>query len=490
MDHSGLGCVRELRRGQHACLIYDHGEDPHTAVAPFAAAGLEAGERCVYVVGEHDPARIERSLTAAGVDFARQLQRGALVLLSRWEVSFPNGEFDPTAMIGFVRQAITQALADGFTGLRVVAEMTWALQMGVGANKLIHYEALGNHLYPDEPLVAVCMYDRSRFPVAVCHDALRVHPWVAVGEVTYDNLYYEPPATVIDGAAADTRVQWMLEQLQRVREAEVQRRELYSARLAREEAEASAQAKDALLSMLAHELRTPLTSMLMYTQASLRKLEAAQAADLPSLRRSLEVVARQATKQARLIDQVLDAARLASEQLPLTLEHCDLAALVREVVELTQAAAPEHPLVVQVSSQAEMMADPLRIEQVLVNLLDNARKYTPPGTSIEVGILPESEGIALVVRDHGAGIPTEDHGRIFERFHRLRSDQKGVGLGLHISREIVRMHGGDLLVETPPDGGTRFIARFPRHEAASQKPGRQEKDPRSTPRASEEHPHP
>jgi signal transduction histidine kinase len=458
--------VRQLRRGQHACLLYDKQDDPLAIVAPFVAVGLEAGERCVYVVGEHEPARIESSLETAGIDVTRQIERGALVLLSRWEVSFPNGEFDPAAMIGFVRQTLNQTLADGFTGLRVVAEMTWALQMGVGANKLIHYEALGNHLYPDEPLVAVCMYDRSRFPAAVCHDAIRVHPWVAVGETAYDNLYYEPPDAVIDGAAAELRLEWMLEQLKRLREAETQRLELVSARAARADAEARAQAKDAMLSMLAHELRTPLTSMLMYTQSSLRKLDTSQEVELDSLRRSLQVVARQATKQAKLIDQVLDAARLAAGQLPLTRVHHDLAALVREVTEEMQAMAPDHTVVVHSPGEAQVLIDPLRIEQVLVNLLDNARKYSPPGTRIEVELSSEPAAITLAVRDHGHGIPAEEHERVFERFHRLRREKNGVGLGLHISREIVRMHGGELRVETPADGGTRFIARLPRTVAA------------------------
>jgi signal transduction histidine kinase len=220
--------VQQLRRGQHACLLYDKQDDPLAIVAPFVAVGLEAGERCVYVVGEQEPARIESSLEAAGIDVTRQIERGALVLLSRWEVSFPNGEFDPAAMIGFVRQTI---------------------------------------------------------------------------------------------------------------------------------------------------------------------------------------------------------------------------------------------------NQTQVLIDPLRIEQVLVNLLDNARKYSPPGTRIEVELSSEPDAITLAVRDHGHGIPAEEHERVFERFHRLRQEKSGVGLGLHISRELVRMHGGELRVETPANGGTRFIARLPRTVAA-ESPGR------------------
>ncbi|WNG47262.1 hypothetical protein F0U60_26415 [Archangium minus] len=461
MESSSLNGLRQLQRGQHACLIYEEQDDPLALVAPYAARAFEAGERCVYVVGEQEPERIERSLEAVGVDVVRQRECGALVLVSRWEVSFPNGEFDPTAMLGYVRQTITQTLAEGFTGLRLVAEMTWALQMGVGANKLIHYEALGNHLYPDEPLVAICMYNRARFPAAVCHDALRVHPWVAMGETAYDNLYFEPPDAVIGPAAAELRLEWMMEQLKRVRAAEAQRFELVSARAAQVEAEAAARAKDALLSMLAHELRTPLTTMLAQAQSSLRKLDKSREVDLDAIRRSLEIVARQANRQAKLIEQVLDAARLASDQLPLKPVLCELSTLVRDVAEQMQTLATEHTVLVRDSDKVEAIIDPLRMEQVLINLLDNARKYSPPGTQIEVALTVNPEMISLEVRDHGNGIPTSEHERIFERFHRLRQDQSGVGLGLHISREIVRMHGGDLVVETPAEGGTRFIARLP-----------------------------
>lgn len=461
MEHSTCVDVLNVRRGQHACLLYDGKDDPLATVAPFVAGGFDAGERCIYVVGEQDPVRIQRSLEAVGIDVAARLASGALVLVSRWEVSFPEGEFDPAAMIGFVRQAIAQCLKDGFTGLRVIAEMTWALQMGVGANRLIHYEALGNHLYPGEPLVAVCMYDRSRFPAEVCRDAMRVHPWVSVGGPAYDNLYYEPPEAVMNGTAADHRVDWMLSRLERMRQSEAQRLELHLARAARAEAEAESRAREELLSLLAHELRTPLTSMLVYTQTALRGMDRTPAMDPATLRRSLEVVVRQAHRQARLIDQVLTAARVSSGQFALEPAPCDVVALVQEVAEMSRAMAPEHPVVVRALEKAEVVADPLRLEQVLVNLLDNACKYSPPGTPIEVAVLREPGAVVVAVRDHGVGIPAEDHERIFERFRRLKTDQNGLGLGLHISRDIVRKHGGELQVELPLDGGTRFIVRLP-----------------------------
>jgi signal transduction histidine kinase len=134
------------------------------------------------------------------------------------------------------------------------------------------------------------------------------------------------------------------------------------------------------------------------------------------------------------------------------------------VAEVAQAVAPEFTLDVRAPEPVHTVVDPLRIEQVLVNLIDNARKYSPAGTHIDISVLPDPETVSVSVRDRGQGIPEEERERIFERFHRLARDQNGLGLGLHISREIARGHGGDLVVEAPADGGSRFIVRLPRQK--------------------------
>ena len=229
--------LEAVGRGGHVCFLYDGDDDPVAAVAPFVARGLAEGERCVYVVGDHDPGSIRARFEQSGIDVRRELERGALAFVEHWDVSFVDGEFDPPAMIRYVREAIQGALADGFRGLRIVAEMTWALKMGVGYAKLIQYEALGDQLYPDEPLVAVCLYDRARFPAAVCRDAIRVHPWVAVGRTTYRNVFFEPPAEVADD---EDRVGWMIDQLSALQAANDRQVQLEQARAAQAEAQAKA----------------------------------------------------------------------------------------------------------------------------------------------------------------------------------------------------------------------------------------------------------
>lgn len=453
--------IAELHRGQHACLLYDQGSEAVTAVAPFLAAGLAAGERCVYVLGDHSAEDVEAALAAAGVDAAGDRRRGALVLVDRWQVSFPDGRFDPAAMIVYVRSGIADSQAAGFSGLRVVAEMSWALQMGVEDHRLIHYEALGNDLYPDQPLVSVCLYDRSKFPAAVCQDALRVHPVVAVDGCAYPNLYFDLPEALADGAGAGERVEWMMGQLRRLAEADRERAELLEAQAAHQEAEAAVRARDELLATLAHELRTPLGAMLAQVQASLVSIGRNGHQGDGRLRSSLEMIGRQAKKQAKLIEQVMAAAQTSSGDLPVELEPCDLAALAEDAVEAARATSPDHTFSLGVRACPPLRADPVRLEQVLTNLLDNAAKFSPPGSRVEVEIGTEDGRALLAVRDHGAGVPPERREQIFERYQRGEGSSGGLGLGLYVSREIVRRHGGELVVEPAPGGGSRFVARLP-----------------------------
>jgi signal transduction histidine kinase len=143
----------------------------------------------------------------------------------------------------------------------------------------------------------------------------------------------------------------------------------------------------------------------------------------------------------------------------------DLSRLAAEVVGNMQHQSERHRLLLQAPAEAPICADPLRIEQVLTNLLDNAVKFSPEGGPIEVNVDVEPGTARLSVRDHGIGIPPEHRGQIFERFYQAEAaaikHAAGMGLGLHISRQIVELHHGRIGAEFPPDGGTRFVITLP-----------------------------
>ncbi len=232
---------------------------------------------------------------------------------------------------------------------------------------------------------------------------------------------------------------------------------------ARAEAEEAVRMRGEFLSVASHELRTPITSLRGYAQILLRQCARAGELDREKIARGAQVIDQQADKLSRLVAQLLDISRLQAGRLVLERQVVDLAATVREVVAITQGTT-SHPLAVQATGPVWALVDPLRMEQVISNLLDNAIRYNQDDGPIEVEVSRLSpETVRLAVRDWGIGILPEDRQRVFERFYQAGGSRftGGMGLGLYISRQIVEAHGGRIEVEAPPGGGTRFVVTLP-----------------------------
>ena len=208
---------------------------------------------------------------------------------------------------------------------------------------------------------------------------------------------------------------------------------------------------------ISHELRTPMTGVYGAAQTLLRtdiKLSAAQRSDL------LQLIAGQAERLSQIVDDLLLAASLDHHRVQVSREEVDIAELVRRTLEVlarpnVELAAPDKPCV---------LGDRDRIEQILVNLLDNAFKYGEPPVTVTVA--PAGDTYAVAVRDAGAGIPSEEQERVFEKFY--RSDPKlarapsGTGLGLYIARELAERMSGALEVRSTRGGGAEFVLTLPR----------------------------
>jgi signal transduction histidine kinase len=145
------------------------------------------------------------------------------------------------------------------------------------------------------------------------------------------------------------------------------------------------------------------------------------------------------------------------------LQPTDLVALVHGVLAGARMRSPHHLLAFTAPAQSTAYIDPLRFEQVVDNLVDNAIKYSPEGRQITISLAHLEDAVELEVRDHGTGIPPDQRDRIFDRFYQAHTANhaSGMGLGLFISREIIEQHGGSLTAEFPPDGGTRMVVRLP-----------------------------
>lgn len=237
-------------------------------------------------------------------------------------------------------------------------------------------------------------------------------------------------------------------------------------REARLAAEAAARARDEFLSIAAHELKTPVTGLRATAQILARKLQK-DTTDLPNwLRDGLHTVDQQSERLTRLIGQVLDISRIDQAKLESNWDPTDLASMLSRLVETFQARGSQHEFTFAADGPLVIQADPVGIEQVMSNLLDNAIKYSPQGGGIDVEVSKaDAEYARVSVRDHGLGIPPEKRDAIFERFYQAHADdhRSGLGLGLYICRQIVAQHGGSIIAEFPPDGGTRFVVTLPVH---------------------------
>lgn len=211
---------------------------------------------------------------------------------------------------------------------------------------------------------------------------------------------------------------------------------------------------------VSHELKTPVTIIKGYAEALLDGLVTA---DPQRAIAFVEIIRNHIERQAELIGNLLTLSELESEEFTLDLLPLDLDGAVRRAVTFLGPHAIERGTSVQVTGFAGLPAvliDPGRIEQVLVNLLDNAIKYTPAGGNIEITAVAEPERVVVTVRDNGPGIPPQSRPRVFERFYRVdegRSrEEGGNGLGLAIVKHIVQLHGGTVWVESTPGKGSAF----------------------------------
>jgi PAS domain S-box-containing protein len=219
-----------LKHGDHICPIYENEAEQMAVAIPFLKKGLARGERCLYVADDRSAEQIAQALKAAGVDVSHEQARGALLILTKRETYLKAGdEFDPQAMIEFLHLAEVQALAEGFSGLRVLGETAWALGPKVTSHRLIEYEALVNEFLKNSRSLCLCQYNRQRYDPAIIHDVLRTHPIAILGDQVCPNPYYEPPELMLSPepqASAEfkaKRVGWWIDQLKRARTDEQER---------------------------------------------------------------------------------------------------------------------------------------------------------------------------------------------------------------------------------------------------------------------------
>lgn len=225
------------------------------------------------------------------------------------------------------------------------------------------------------------------------------------------------------------------------------------------------QRKDEFLTIASHELKTPMSVLKGLTQLLLRKGKRQDWQGVEPMLRRLDA---QVDRLTRLANELLDASTIQAGQLVYDEQLVDMVAVVGECVELLQSVSPTHTLHLSAPSHAWVMGDKDRLGQVVVNLISNAIKYSPSATAVEIALTTQENSVTLTVADHGPGIPKAQQQHIFERLYRASADQtrkiSGLGLGLYISSEIIKRHGGEIRVQSEEGQGATFIVSLPRSQ--------------------------
>ncbi len=237
------------------------------------------------------------------------------------------------------------------------------------------------------------------------------------------------------------------------------------AEAARAEAEAANSAKDRFLAMLSHELRTPLSPVLH--AVALIEEEGCP----PQIAEMIETIRRNVQLEARLIDDLLDLARIRNGKLQLHLENVEVHDLLRRAVQICEPEIKQRELTLRTDFNADntrLQGDPARLQQIFWNLINNAIKFTPVGGTIQLTTAANQGTICVSIQDSGIGISQDRVEKIFDAFEQVHGSQsQGLGLGLAICRALAEMHGGN--IEASSDGenaGSLFIVQLPFSQSA------------------------
>ena len=219
--------------------------------------------------------------------------------------------------------------------------------------------------------------------------------------------------------------------------------------------------RSALLSNVSHELRTPLTGIL----GSAQNLRDGLAGGLPREQHEyVEMIESDSGRLIRVVNELLEWGRLEAGHIRLECAPVAVRALVEEVFVLLRPAAERKAVMLELEgSDTTVSADADKLKQVLINLLDNAIKFSRPQCAVRLAVASGPKGVRFTIQDQGPGIAAADVAHLFERFFRGRSADgtTGTGLGLAIARNLARLHGGDITLESSPDRGSMFTLSLP-----------------------------
>jgi signal transduction histidine kinase len=432
--HHPTSALSATSHSKHHCVVGDDRAHAIEQTAQFLGRRVKRGHRVVFVAPAESREELARALEGAGVDVAAQVSAGAVSFCDPADFGLPG---EPAGVLGAVHRGYPYREGGGqYAGTYVVFDLESVSGHSGGWDRFSEWEFRLNSILPEFPVVAaLCLYDRSRVPADELDRLLRCHPTVVVGGRIFTNPFFEP--YLVDAPA---RLSWKLDRI-RVLPAE-------------EEANR----------IVAHDLRDSLHAISLATR-TLRKHVADSSGDASEANRFLDVIRRAVDFMTRLVDDLLDVARVEAWELRIRPDPIPADTLVADALQVHGHAAASRLLTVHSDVPGDLppvLADRDRVLQVFSNLLSNAIKFTPEGGTIRVSAQVRGNEVAFSVADSGPGIAPDEIGYLFDRFWQATHARRaGAGLGLAIAKGIVEAHGGRIWVESELGRGTVFTFSLP-----------------------------
>jgi len=434
----------------HTVQFYENDTFLLDDLSRFIGAALGVGDACIIIATQPHREELTRRLEARGLNTTLASAQGRYTSLDAAETLakfMVDGRPDPTLFTEVVGATVARAAQTaGADSPRVAAfgEMVALLWVDGLPEAALELEYLWNDLARTEPLDLYCAYPMSLFGHAEDGDP--------IGKICAAHSHIVPTESYTSLVNDQDRLRAiaLLQQKARALETEV------------EEHKKAVAARDEFLSVAAHELKTPLTSLRGFAQLLLRDARRNRAIPPERLKFALDAIEAQTGKLSHLVGRLLDSAQIEAGKLVLEPAKTDLVELVGYVLAQRQKSTG-HTFIVDSPERVEAMVDPVRFEQVVTNLIDNAVKFSPEGGAVKVELHQDERGIRLSITDTGIGIPDDKREAVFDRFYQGHGERhlSGLGLGLYVAREIVQLHGGRIQIEEPEHSGSRVVVALP-----------------------------
>lgn len=440
----------QMSETDHFVQFYETDDFLLDSLSGYIGKGFAAGDACIVVATQAHRDGLEKRLQAQGFDAQQDgyIPLDALATLSQFMV---DGMPEPERFAEVIGSLIVRA-SGGRRRVRIFGEMVALLWIEGNQPAAIRLEELWNDLQTTTCHFALfCAYPTHSF-TGEEHRARFAEVCQRHSQVIPDESY-----SALLSSEERLRAITLLQQKANSLEAEVAERKAAEERLREME-----RRKDEFICMASHELKTPVTSLKGFLALLQHRLSAT--GDESTLR-YIDRLNTQVNKLTKLINDLLDISKMETGNLDYRLERFGIDALVLEIVENVQEAAQKHRLLLDGHTGAEVCADRDRIGQVLINLLNNAVKYSPRADTVLVHIAQNRGQVVISVQDFGIGIAKEHQQKIFERFYQVTDAEvktyPGLGIGLYISCEIIKRHNGHLWVESEKGQGSTFHFALP-----------------------------